>query len=256
MATSQNGWGVHTSAPAGKLQWITGRTRPGDVQTVLDYLCRRFNSEVEKIIVGHSWGWAYRPIRGSSSGYSNHASGTAIDLNAPAHPLGVSGTFTTKQRQRVHQILGDLDGAIRWGGDYSGRKDEMHFEVNTTAARLAAVAKKIRNGNLPATVNKPTYKPKPWKVNLTNVREQFLRAAGLTKGKVQPNNGVARIQQALNAELKAGLKVDGYAGKSTLLAWQKWERKVGISGRHRIPDPQTIRPLGKGRFNWYVTPKK
>lgn len=144
MPTSQNGWPVHTSSTGlAPLAWVTGRVVPGDVHEVFDYLCRRFHAEVEPIIVGHSWGYAYRAIRGQSSGYSNHASATAIDLNAPAHPLGVGGTFSAAQVARIRSILADLDGAVRWGGDYSGRADEMHFEINTDRDGLARVVRKI-----------------------------------------------------------------------------------------------------------------
>lgn len=140
---SQNGWPVHTSSSSlAPLDWITGRVDPTTV-AIFDYLCRRFDAEVEPIRVDWSWGYAYRAIRGRTSGYSNHASGTAIDLNAPAHPLGKRGTFTPKQATAIRRILADLDGAIRWGGNYSGRKDEMHFEVNVDADDLARVAKKI-----------------------------------------------------------------------------------------------------------------
>src|SRR5690606_27057234 len=75
------------------------------------------------------WGYAERPIRGSSV-ISNHASGTAIDLNATKHPLGASGTFTSTQVTRIREILAVTRNHVRWGGDYTGRKDEMHFEIN------------------------------------------------------------------------------------------------------------------------------
>jgi hypothetical protein len=32
---------------------------------------------------------------------------------------------------------------LRWGGDYSGRKDEMHFEVNINAVKATALIKKL-----------------------------------------------------------------------------------------------------------------
>lgn len=144
MSTSQNGWPVYTtSADLTPLRWITGRVVPGPVHAVLDHLCRRFDAEVEPIAVGQSWGWAYRPIRGQTSGYSNHASGTAIDLNAPKHPLGRRGTFTPGQVETIHAILRDLDGAVRWGGDYTRRADEMHFEINTDPATLRRVADRL-----------------------------------------------------------------------------------------------------------------
>lgn len=154
MATSQNGWTVFTSGTHRSLvvsPWITGRVRGGSVATVFDYLARRFNAEVEPIRRDWSWGYAYRAIRGKSSGYSNHASGTAVDFNAPEHPLGERGTFTAAQRAAIYRILADLDHVVRWGGDYSGRADEMHFEINAPAARVTTVAQRITAG----TVSKP-----------------------------------------------------------------------------------------------------
>lgn len=144
MAVSQNGWAAQPSSSGlASLEWITGRVLPGDVYTIFDYFCRRFHQSVEPIRRDHSWGWAYRDVRGASS-LSNHASATAIDLNAPSHPLGHSGTFNATQMRALRPLLDSLDGAVRWGGDYSGRKDEMHFEINAPRALVAAVAAKIR----------------------------------------------------------------------------------------------------------------
>lgn len=141
---SQNGWGAVTS-PKGlvDLRWITGKVLPGDVLVVFDYLCERFNTEVEPITRAHSWGWAYRAIRGATT-VSNHASATAVDVNAPAHPLGKRGTFSAEEVAAIRRILAALGGVVRWGGDYSGRADEMHFEINASAAKVAAVAAGIK----------------------------------------------------------------------------------------------------------------
>lgn len=159
MSTSQNGWPVRTSsADLTPLPWVTGRVVPGDVYAVFDYLCRRFDREVENIDPKSSWGYAYRAVRGQTSGFSNHASGTAIDLNAPRHPLGRSGTFTLAQATAIRRILADLDGVIRWGGNYSGRKDEMHFEINASAADVKRAAQKV---SAPMTPPKPPTYPRP-----------------------------------------------------------------------------------------------
>lgn len=212
MANSQNGWPVYTSAPSGRCKWITGRVAPGDVETVFNYLGERFNSEVEKITVGHSWGWANRPIRGSSS-TSNHASGTAVDLNAPKHPLGKSGTFSAAQFKAIRKILNDLGGAIRFGGDYSGRKDEMHFEVNTSKANLAKVAASIRKGEKPKPVGGAT--------GGGNTYTAISGSAPLVKlyHKGEP---VKRIQKAV------GVKADGYYGPSTVSAVKAWQKANGL----------------------------
>lgn len=167
MATSQNGWVAYTSSDGlVPLSWITGRVRPGDVHTIFDYLGKKFNSEVEPIRKDWSWGWNYRPVRGSSS-LSNHASATAVDFNAPSHPLGASGTFSSSQMRSLRRILDSLDGVVRWGGDYSGRKDEMHFEINRPAQHVAAIADKIRRAELGvgggggSTTPNPTPNPTP-----------------------------------------------------------------------------------------------
>ena len=120
------------------------------MHTVLGYVAGRVDREVERLVSGWCWGHAYRPIRGAST-LSNHASGTAIDVNAPRHPLGSSGTFSATQRARIHAILADCNGVVRWGGDYSGRKDEMHFEINVRPgdARLAALAARVGGGGTP-----------------------------------------------------------------------------------------------------------
>lgn len=142
--TSQNGWPVHVNqSKLVPLSYVTGRVASGDVHTILAHFCAWFAANVEPITKGHSWGYAYRAIRGQSSGYSNHASGTAIDINAPKHPLGASGTFTAAQTAAIRKQLERYDGALRWGGDYSGRKDEMHVEVNCNAAKLRQVVKAL-----------------------------------------------------------------------------------------------------------------
>jgi hypothetical protein len=68
---------------------------------------------------------AYNPrfIRGSTTKWSNHAYGAAIDLNAEDNGFG-------KGHGNIPQPVIDAfkrQGA-RWGGDYRGRTDPMHFE--------------------------------------------------------------------------------------------------------------------------------
>lgn len=147
MATSQNGWPVATAGQQ-DTSTVAGVTFPngvlkGDVATVLHYVARRFHAEVEPLRAGWCWGWFVKIIVGSTS-ISNHASGTAVDFNAPAHPLGAAGTFSTAKQAAIHRIIADCDGVVRWGGDYSGRKDEMHFEINKGAAAVKALATRIR----------------------------------------------------------------------------------------------------------------
>lgn len=245
MAVSQNGWAAPPPS-LGDLSWITGKVRVGDVHTVFDYLCTRFNAEVEKIHKAWSWGYAYRPIVGSTT-LSNHASGTAIDLNAPAHPLGPSGTFSAKQTAAIQKILADLDQTIRWGGNYKiARKDEMHFGVHTNAATLHRIAEKIRAKQLPGQV--PTWTPSPSAISdLGIIQKQFRIAQGLEKGIIRRYHGTGNIQIALNKKYGAGLVVDGYVGKRTVAAWKTHETRVGGTGRAATPDALSLSRIGLGR---------
>ena len=142
---TQNGWeGIEDSEDPRLVSfpWVTGQVRDGDVAVVLAHVAERFNAEVEPIDVASSWGWAYRPVRGHDEGLSNHASGTAIDLNAPLHPLGSSGTFTDDQVARLRAILDEVAPTVAWGGDFD-RPDEMHIEIVGTPDEVAEVAARI-----------------------------------------------------------------------------------------------------------------
>lgn len=177
MATSQNGWTVRLTGKefsVVKCPPIVGYVRGGDVGVVLNWVTQQFDKYVEDVHMGRDdWGGAVRPIRGKTRGYSNHASYTAIDLNATRHPRGVKGTFSAAQKRAVRKhILDPIDriskGAIRWGEEYDTRiskVDGMHFEVNTNARNIKRVADAIRNGSITATTkpvaSKPIKKPKP-----------------------------------------------------------------------------------------------
>ena len=147
MIRSHNGWPASQDRKAIKIE---SYRIPG---TRISFACAKavapllvnfasdFHSMVEPIDKGQldDWGYAYRPIRGTTVHLSNHASGTAIDLNALKHPLGASGTFTKAQERTIRELCAHY--GLRWGGDYEVRKDEMHFEINVSpekAKRLIA----------------------------------------------------------------------------------------------------------------------
>lgn len=164
MASSQNGWpaspskgeiGINSSfAPCGVT--FPGGVKSGDVETVLGYVAEQFNARVEGLIAGWCWGYTYKEISGSSS-LSNHSSGTALDINAPNHGYGASGTFTSGQVSQIRAILNEVSPAVRWGGDYSGTKDEMHFEINCSSSTLSDVAARLGGGSKPPSGGHPAY---------------------------------------------------------------------------------------------------
>jgi hypothetical protein len=138
------GWPVLTSTTTGPLPrlrkwWIpdTDRhifLRDGSAGFVLVHLILWFHERIEDIDDGiwDEWGYAYRMVRGSTSSWSEHAAGTAADLNATRHPLGVptTKTFSAWQILRIRWRLRRVyRGVIMWGGDYKNRPDAMHFEI-------------------------------------------------------------------------------------------------------------------------------
>lgn len=82
------------------------------------------------------WSYNCRNIRGSNS-TSEHARGTAIDVNATTNPMG--STLRTDMPWWV-PVVGKRWG-LRWGGAYSNRKDAMHYEFMGTKADAAAIVK-------------------------------------------------------------------------------------------------------------------
>lgn len=118
----------------------------GPAGFLLAYMASWFHDRIERLDLGpwDDWGWAWREIRGSNE-FSNHA-GYAVDLNATRHPLGVptADTFTTRQIARIHRQLWRMLKVIRWGGDYTGRPDAMHFEIIAGPRRVARAARLLR----------------------------------------------------------------------------------------------------------------
>jgi hypothetical protein len=166
MSTSQNGWPALDADSHLLRSWVIPgkgtstqlRLRNGSAGFLLAHLALCFDSKVEVLHepVLDDWGYAYRPVRGYSSTLSNHSSGTAIDLNATDHPLGREDTFSDEEEWLIERFLRRYAGCIRWGGDYRGRKDEMHFELDRDLAACETVARQLvdsRRGELILAAN-------------------------------------------------------------------------------------------------------
>lgn len=163
MAVSQNGWIANDPSR------VSRRTVPGTNVGITVHngvsgdllleVAAQFDRYVQDIDNARGalddWGYAERPIRGATA-LSNHASGTAIDLNATRWSLGSlpSVNLNAGQIQRVRQIVSATQGVVRWGGDYSGRKDPMHFEINNgrSEADCATALSKLRGNAAPTVI--------------------------------------------------------------------------------------------------------
>lgn len=245
MVLSQNGWTVvdtGTSPDLTPLPWVTGRVRAGDVHVVLAYLCRRFNTDVEPIDRASSWGYANRAVRGATD-YSNHASGTAVDFNAPDHPLGAVGTFTAAQRAAIGRILHDLEGVVRWGGNYAGRKDEMHFEVIGRPSDVARVASRILAGTItggqvtPAPITKDEDMPLN-ATDLEQIANLIRREAGpAVLGTRRQRDGVAYGEDVAGALYGVRAEVTAVAEQSGVILADV--RRADEVDRGQLTDIQT-----------------
>lgn len=228
MVASQNGWRANDRSVIVSIDVPGGRlaVRSGPIGVIFQHLATRFHNEVEGLVWPGNWGYAERPIRGGTQ-LSNHASGTAIDLNAPRHPLGTAPTanYSGAQIAKIHEIVDFYEGIIRWGGDYVGRKDGMHFEINdgVTEAQVARIAEKV--AGVPVSTPAPAPAPAP--------------------APPASNPDVRWIQERLNY-WGANLVVDGVDGPKTKAAVVVFQKAQSIAA-DGIVGPVTRGKLSENR---------
>ena len=101
------------------------------------------------------WGYSCRAISGSNNP-SNHSWGLAVDINAPSNP------YTSPLVTDMPGWMPDLWNAygFRWGGDYSGSKDAMHYEFMESVSAAASYTEKARAAGLGGG-SAPTPTPEP-----------------------------------------------------------------------------------------------
>jgi hypothetical protein len=237
MAASQNGWSVIDASETRK--WVIPGAdrhmilRDGHAGFVLAWFALWFHEVIERLSGGvwDEWGFAARNVRGSSSTISNHASGTAEDLNATRHPLGRRGTFTKAWHYtKIRALLSvRLVGVIRWGADYQFRADEMHFEINKGAAAVLRLARRLSatpRGKRVLRAN-PGYQP------------PVLHKPGSRSLSVGDSGPDVRFVQK-----KVGVRVDGQFGPKTQDAVRDFERSM------RSKYPRIDADGEVGRITW------
>lgn len=212
---------------------IKATLRKGDVSVVLLYLMEEFHKTVQPLRKSDTGSYNPRSIVGGEA-LSNHASGTAVDLRWRDHVLGKTNTYTAKQEAALRKILNFLGGVVRWGGDYKGRKDEMHFEINASMAAVSRVADKIRG------------------VRAGKVAHVSSKKATPTFGVLQKGSKgeyVRQIQRDMNRIFPAykdtPLTVDGIFGDHTVGAVKEFQRRAGL-----VPDG-IVGPRTKAAFRRY-----
>lgn len=96
---------------------------------IWDY-CQHDQKKIDAAGVSkYNGAYNHRPVRGSTTKWSNHAYAAAIDINAEENGLYAQGN--------IPQFV--IDAFCRqgwmWGGWYTGRKDPMHFEAVDNGGR-------------------------------------------------------------------------------------------------------------------------
>lgn len=143
-----------------------------------------------------------RKITGGK-GYSLHAYGTALDINWTTNPYGpVLKTDMTAAMVRAIKAIRTRNGkqVWRWGGDYRGNKDAMHFEI---ACHPSDIATGINPKSLPINKPKPSPQPSPLKefpmgdtcIIKGNASPEWYTSDGITKNHIlsQAHAAVLRL---------------------------------------------------------------
>ncbi|EAQ34065.1 hypothetical protein NB311A_06688 [Nitrobacter sp. Nb-311A] len=103
------------------------RKAAGALKAALDEIWEYYGRDQRRIdalgISKYAGTYNPRKVRGSATKWSNHAYGAAIDLNAAENGLGAGRGNMPQPVINAFKRQG-----ARWGGDYRGRTDPMHFE--------------------------------------------------------------------------------------------------------------------------------
>lgn len=82
---------------------------------------------LKRLVLSYDGLWVPRFIRGSRSTLSNHAWGTAFDLNADTNPLGHEPAAWGRTGCLYELVALANECGMWWGGHFT-RRDGMHFE--------------------------------------------------------------------------------------------------------------------------------
>ncbi len=146
MAVTEGGFPAGLADHLGVRQFTVPGTKvdfPGGIAAfaapLLLWVAKRIHEDVEPLRDGWCWGYAFRDVRGGSTVLSDHAGGVAIDINAPAHPRGVRGTWSDHQVRQIRAILAEANRhatVVAWGHDFRTTVDDMHFACRGTREQV------------------------------------------------------------------------------------------------------------------------
>lgn len=181
---------------------------------------------------GETWGYANRAIRGTKTA-SNHSWGLAIDINAPSNPM--TSKLVTNIPPAVVQMWKRF--GFRWGGDYTGRKDAMHFEyMGTPRTAVQDTEKFLREFG--AILGKPpsVITPPPPSHGTIDFKERIKSLPVLKKG--SKGQHVRNLQGLLRAHGN-NIEIDGDFGNATHNVLKAWQKRAGLADVDGIAGDQT-----------------
>lgn len=125
-----------TSVTIPRLAGLPGATKSGSVQVhraVAGQFSRMFddwnNAGLSEKILTWGGSWVPRFIRGSRTSLSNHAWGTAFDINVATNGLGVRPALKGEKGSVRELVEIAYQNGFYWGGWFPNRPDGMHFEA-------------------------------------------------------------------------------------------------------------------------------
>jgi hypothetical protein len=247
MATSINGWPVlRPGNPNIKRFKVPGANRylevRGDVGPLLVALAAEYHKTIAPIDTGtfDDWSYAYREARFANQ-YSDHASATAIDLNATKEGRMGSGPYSwwksnyralKARRLKAKYKYVIWGGAESLGGDYRQMRywDWMHWAFSPGSQSYQIHRQMNKLGIKP---NGTTWAARPT-VYVKNVQPD------------KSNNQCVIVKKALHKEFP-NIKMDVTSpkfGAGAQTAWIAWERRLGWKTPNRNPDYDSLVRLG------------
>ncbi len=109
-----------------------------EIAPIVEYLMEETGRRGYRLRRGECWGYANRPVRGGTQP-SNHSWGLAVDLNAPANPMG--DRLVTDMPAWMPALWAAW--GFGWGGAYKGRPDAMHYEFTGSPDDAMALRHKL-----------------------------------------------------------------------------------------------------------------
>lgn len=236
---SQNGYSACDSSVIAKYtvpgSSVTINLRKGDVSVVLLDFASWYHKNIEPLHQNDTGGYNCRGIEGGTS-LSNHASGTAEDLRWNDHPRGKRNAgFSSAEVDKINAKLKEYGGVIRWGNNYNGTPDAMHFEINAGPAAVKKQADRIRAKNNPKPTPKPTPKPSPGGLPVHAPGSRTLKQG------VSPGTDVQFVQRWIGPKRMG--PADGVPGPK-FAAGVKWWQGMHFGWNH----PDGV--LTKGGQSW------